>query len=41
MIFIPAGEFPMGDDDINDNPRHTVKLSGYWIYKNLRDRGRI
>ena len=35
MVWIPAGEFQMGDRDLLDNPRHTVKLSGYWIYKNL------
>jgi len=35
MIWIPPGEFLMGDDDISDNPRRTVTLSGYWIYKNL------
>jgi formylglycine-generating enzyme required for sulfatase activity len=35
MVYIPSGEFKMGDNDISDNPRHTVKLSGYWMYKNL------
>lgn len=72
MIYIPAGEFVMGENASNrlgsllrptltlasypqlpagtqtpsrrgtqaassvfDNPRHTVLLSGYWIYKNL------
>ena len=35
MVYISAGGFQMGDNDISDNPRHTVKLSGYWIYKNL------
>ncbi len=35
MIFIPAGPFLMGDDDMPNNPRHTVKLSSYWIYKDL------
>src|SRR5579884_4032170 len=54
MIYIPAGDFLMGDEDEglyiiqrdyppwipselvgNNNPRHTVRLSGYWIYKNL------
>lgn len=35
MVFIPAGEFLMGDDDMTDNPRRTVELSGYWIYRNL------
>jgi len=35
MIWIPSGPFPMGDTDFEDNPRHTVMLSGYYIYKNL------
>ncbi len=35
IVYIPAGEFKMGDNDISDNPRHSVKMSGYWIYKNL------
>lgn len=35
MVFIPAGEFLMGDDDQADNPRHSATLSGYWIYKDL------
>jgi len=35
MIFIPTGDFLMGDDDQRDNPRHRVTLTGYWIYKNL------
>ncbi len=54
MIYIPAGDFLMGDGEkepsepdpdpdprgptepyVNDNPRHTVRLSGYWIYKNM------
>lgn len=44
MIFIPAGPFLMGDDDdqikdvytgVRNNPRHTVTLSGYWIYRDL------
>jgi sulfatase modifying factor 1 len=35
MVFIPAGPFKMGDVDRSDNPRHTVTLSGYWIYKNV------
>jgi formylglycine-generating enzyme required for sulfatase activity len=33
MIYIPAGSFLMGDADIRYNPRHTVTLSGYYIYK--------
>src|SRR5579862_1891637 len=44
LVFIPAGSFPMGDNDdtikdydtnARNNPRHTVTLSGYWIYKNV------
>lgn len=44
MIWIPSGEFLMGDDDdqikdidtgVRNNPRHKVTLSGYWIYKDL------
>jgi formylglycine-generating enzyme required for sulfatase activity len=44
MIYIPAGPFLMGDDDVDikdfqtmsrNHPRHTVTLSGYYIYKNL------
>ncbi len=34
MVLIPAGEFQMGDADQQDNPKHNVKLSAYWIYKN-------
>ncbi len=33
MVFISAGDFLMGNNDMDDNPRRTVKLSGYWIYK--------
>jgi formylglycine-generating enzyme required for sulfatase activity len=44
LIYIPAGSFLMGDDDnsiidydskVQNNPRHTVTLTGYYIYKNL------
>ncbi|MCX6380357.1 MAG: formylglycine-generating enzyme family protein [Armatimonadetes bacterium] len=35
MVLIPAGKFLMGDDDIEDNPRHTVELSAYYIYKDV------
>jgi formylglycine-generating enzyme required for sulfatase activity len=35
MVYIPPGSFLMGDDDRTDNPRRTVTLSGYYIYKNL------
>ena len=34
MVLILAGPFKMGDADQPYNPRHTVKLSAYWIYKN-------
>ncbi|MGO8672535.1 MAG: formylglycine-generating enzyme family protein [Capsulimonadaceae bacterium] len=34
MVLIPAGPFQMGDDDLSDNPVHTVTLSSYYIYKN-------
>jgi formylglycine-generating enzyme required for sulfatase activity len=32
LVYVPSGEFTMGDDDIADNPRHLVTLTGYWIY---------
>lgn len=32
-IYIAPGAFAMGDDDERENPRHTVILSGYWVYK--------
>ncbi len=35
MIYIPPGPFLMGDDDRPNNPRNTVTLSGYYIYRNL------
>ena len=35
MMLIPAGEFAMGDSDQSDNPPHKVRLSAYYIYKNL------
>jgi TonB family protein len=35
MILIPAGEFVMGDDDQEINPRHKVTLPAYYIYKNV------
>src|SRR5437667_9442995 len=34
MVFIPAGEFTMGDDETTGNPTHTARLSGFWIYNN-------
>ncbi|MCK5017819.1 MAG: SUMF1/EgtB/PvdO family nonheme iron enzyme, partial [Candidatus Peribacteraceae bacterium] len=35
MIFIPAGEFKMGNDyhDEDEEPEHKVYLSGFWISK--------
>ncbi|HEV2472820.1 MAG TPA: SUMF1/EgtB/PvdO family nonheme iron enzyme [Chthonomonadales bacterium] len=33
LVYIPGGPFPMGDDDREDNPRHVVTLSAYWIYR--------
>lgn len=44
MVWIPAGPFPMGDNDaaIRDrnthrpnNPRHTVFVGGFYMYRNL------
>ena len=35
MILIPSGAFLMGDSDRTDNPRRSVTLSAYYIYKNL------
>jgi formylglycine-generating enzyme required for sulfatase activity len=35
MIYIPEGEFAMGDPDRKDNPRHMLSLSGYYIYRDL------
>ena len=34
MVYIPPGPFFMGDADQDDNPLRTVKLGGFWIYKN-------
>ena len=31
LVFIPAGEFEMGDGQREDCPNHQVELSGYWI----------
>ena len=35
MVYIPAGEFPMGTNDGNDydKPVHNVFLDGYWLGK--------
>ena len=35
MVYIPAGEFLMGDDDKPNNPRRTVTLSAYWISRTV------
>jgi serine/threonine-protein kinase len=37
MVFIPAGDFQMGDDDMvqRGNPRRTVSLPGFWMYRDL------
>ena len=32
MVFIPAGEFTMGDKDFTTAKPHTVTLDGYYIY---------
>ncbi|MDE2125313.1 MAG: SUMF1/EgtB/PvdO family nonheme iron enzyme [Armatimonadetes bacterium] len=34
MVWIPPGPFQMGDSDQDDNPPHTVRLSGFWMYRN-------
>jgi formylglycine-generating enzyme required for sulfatase activity len=31
MVYIPSGEFEMGDERDKDCPKHTVSLSDYWI----------
>jgi formylglycine-generating enzyme len=33
MVWIPACTFQMGDSDQRYNPIHTVRLSGYYIYR--------
>ncbi|HLK57928.1 MAG TPA: SUMF1/EgtB/PvdO family nonheme iron enzyme [Chthonomonadaceae bacterium] len=33
LLYIPAGDFLMGDDDRKNNPRRTITLDGFWIYK--------
>jgi formylglycine-generating enzyme required for sulfatase activity len=44
MVWVPAGQFAMGDNDdairdrvtgLRNNPRHTVYLAGYYISRNL------
>ena len=35
MVYVPAGEFVMGDDQMpRSSPRRTVTLDAFWIYKN-------
>jgi serine/threonine-protein kinase len=32
MVYVPAGKFAMGSDDLNDTkPAHTVSLDAFWI----------
>ncbi|MBF0423378.1 MAG: SUMF1/EgtB/PvdO family nonheme iron enzyme, partial [Magnetococcales bacterium] len=31
MVYIPSGEFEMGDGESGDCPKHMVDVSGYWI----------
>jgi len=31
MVYVPAGEFEMGDGHNSDCPKHTIYLSAYWI----------
>ncbi|MCM8626288.1 SUMF1/EgtB/PvdO family nonheme iron enzyme [Accumulibacter sp.] len=31
LVYVPAGEFEMGDGQENYCPKHRVELSGYWI----------
>lgn len=33
MVFVPAGEFLMGSDILNEQPEHTVYLDDFWIDK--------
>ena len=33
MVYVPAGPFLMGDADQRVNPRRTVTLDAYWMYK--------
>lgn len=35
MIYLPGGNFTMGDADNPSNPLHKVTLSYYYVYKNL------
>lgn len=31
LVYVPPGEFEMGDGQGSDCPKHRVQLSGYWI----------
>ncbi len=31
LVYVPPGEFEMGDGERDDRPKHRVELSGYWI----------
>ena len=33
MVYVPAGPFLMGEQDIRNNPRRTLTLDAFWIYK--------
>jgi formylglycine-generating enzyme required for sulfatase activity len=33
LVYIPPGEFLMGDGDSGDHPEHMVFLDGFWIYR--------
>jgi formylglycine-generating enzyme required for sulfatase activity len=33
MVYVPAGPFLRGDADQSDNPRRTVTLDAFWMYK--------
>ena len=33
LLYIPAGDFLMGAQDVPNNPPRTVSLSSYWIYR--------
>jgi len=33
MVYVPAGEFTMGANDLRNAPEHRVYLDKYWIYK--------
>ena len=33
LVFVPAGEFPMGVEGGADNPKHQILLDDFWIHK--------